>query len=38
MTVNNINEMAISDTSDFEQDGKSFQPLVYLEYVLTTKT
>ena len=34
MRVNEINEMAISDTSDFEQDERSFQPLIYLEYVL----
>ncbi len=36
MRVNEINEMmAISDTSDFEQDERSFQPLIYLEYVLS---
>ena len=34
MRVNEIKEMAISDTSDFEQDERSFQPLIYLEYVL----
>jgi len=33
MRINEINEMAISDTSDFEQDERSFQPLIYLEYV-----
>ncbi len=34
MRVNEINGMAISDTSDFEQDERSFQPLIYLEIVL----
>ncbi len=34
MRVNEINGMAISDTSDFEQDERSFQPLIYLESVL----
>jgi hypothetical protein len=34
MRVNEINEMAISETSNFEQDERSFQPLIYLEYVL----
>ena len=34
MRVNEINEMAIFDTSDFEQDERSFQPLTYFEYVL----
>jgi hypothetical protein len=28
-----IKEMAISDASDFEQDERSFQLLIYLEYV-----
>ena len=31
MTVNDIDEMAIFDASDFEQDERSFQPLIYLE-------
>jgi hypothetical protein len=34
MNVNEINEITISDTRDFEQDERSFQPLIYLEYVL----
>ncbi len=34
MTVNDINEVAISDTCDFEQDERSSQPLIYFEYVL----
>ena len=36
MRVNEINGMAIYDTSDFEQDERSFQPLIYLEIVLST--
>ncbi len=35
MRVNEINGMAISDTSDFEQDERSFQTLIYLEIVFT---
>jgi hypothetical protein len=34
MRVNEIDEKAIFDTSDFKQDERSFQPLIYLEYVL----
>jgi hypothetical protein len=33
MSVNGIDEMEIYDTHDFEQDERSFQPLIYLEYV-----
>jgi len=37
MRVYEINEMAIFDTSDFDQDERSFQPLIYLEYVFKKK-